>query len=392
NWENPRARASVYDMMRWWLNKGIDGFRMDVINMISKAPGLPDAPVTTADRYQNGERHYIHGPRLMEFLSEMKQQVLSSYDLLTVGETPRVNTRQAIELTDEGTGSLRMVFQFEHMALGGITFDAAGQPALRGYSLADLKQIMNRWQVDLAERGWNSNYLSNHDHPRQVSAFGDGGAYRVQSAKMLGTLIHLLRGTPYVYQGEEIGMTNVAFDSIDETRDISARNMWHEFVDQKGLDPRRTLAVLRARGRDNARTPMQWDASSQAGFTTGTPWIKVNPNYPAINVAQAQADSDSIFRYYQRLIHLRHAHPAIVLGGYQPVLPDQPQVYAFTRALGDERLLVILNLSGDTPVFEWPAGLPHAYAELLIANYEVDAARDRAAIPLRPYEARVYRI
>src|SRR5579859_1129926 len=397
NWDNPRVRASVYQMMHWWLEKGIDGFRMDVINMISKEPGLPDAPAPASTggapvRYQLGDQYYLHGPRLLEFLGEMKREVLDHYDLMTVGETPRVDTQQAIELTDEQNGYLSMVFQFQIAGLGAPSMDAAGQPAVATWGLADLKQIVTRWQVDLAQRGWNSNYLSNHDQPRQVSHFGDDGQYRVASAKLLGTLNHLLRGTPYVYQGEEIGMTNVAFDTIDDYRDIATLNLWHEFVDEKGFDRGLALAVAHAYSRDNARTPMQWSAEPQAGFTLGTPWLKVNPNYPAINVARAQAEGDSIFHYYQRLIRLRRAHQAIVLGDYQLLLADHPQIFAFSRALGEERLLVVLNFSREAAICELPAGWLHDKARLLIANYDVDPAEDIQKFTLRPWEARVYQL
>ena len=354
NWENPKVRAEVFELMRWWLDKGIDGFRMDVINLISKQPGLPDAPVVTPDRYQWGGEHFINGPRMFEFLQEMKEQVLSKYDILTVGETPAVTPQDAIALTNEETGFLSMVFQFEHMDLDADREGGLTRPQLPHWDLLELKQVMTRWQKGLEGRGWNSLYLSNHDQPRSVSRFADDGRYRVESAKMLATFLHFQQGTPYIYQGEEIGMTNVAFESIDDYRDIATRNMYREAVEDHGVDPQLALAVVHARSRDNARTPMQWDDGPKAGFTTGEPWIKVNPNHTAINVVQALADPNSVLHYYRQLIRLRRENPIMVYGTYDLILDDHPQIYAFTRTLDDDRLLVILNFSGDTPVFVLP--------------------------------------
>ena len=314
NWENPRVRAEIYKMMRWWLDKGIDGFRMDVINMISKTPGLPDAAVVTQDRFQYGGKYFINGPRLMEFLGEMKSEVLSKYDILTVGETPGVATRHGVEITNDDSGVLNMLFQFEHMDLDADRGGDSSRRSVKPWSLVDLKRVMTRWQVDLEGRGWNSIYLGNHDQPRAVSRFGDDGKYRVESAKLLATFIHMLQGTPYVYQGEEIGMTNVAFDSIEDYRDIETLNLYKEMVGEKGMPAQTVLEILHAKSRDNARTPVQWDATDQAGFTTGRPWIKVNPNFKEINVEQAVADPGSIFYYYQKLIRLRRQNPVIVYG------------------------------------------------------------------------------
>ncbi len=386
NWENPRVRAAIYEMMHWWLQQGVDGFRMDVINMLSKTPGLPDAPPATGDRYEFGGQHFIHGPRLEEFLQEMKREVLSAYDLITVGETPSVMTAQAATLTHEESGSLNMVFQFEHMDLDV----EPGSPSKwfgRPLPLADLKRVMTRWQDGLAGAGWNSLFLSNHDSPRAVSRFGDDTRYRVESAKMLATFVHMLQGTPYIYQGEEIGMTNVRFPSIDDYRDIETLNMYREYVEERGMAPERVMAMIYDRSRDNARTPMQWDDSPNAGFTTGTPWIDVNPNHTTLNVAQARGDPDSIFAYYRQLIRLRKAHPIVVYGRYALLDGADERVYAFTRTLDAQRLLVILNFSADSPPFSPP--LPLDAACLLIANYPVEAG-EAADLHLRPYEARVY--
>ena len=392
NWENPQVRRAVYEMMHWWLQKGVDGFRMDVINMISKTPGLPDAPVVNSSRYQFGGLYFINGPRMLEFLGEMKQEVLSQYDIMTVGETPLVTTQNGIEITHEETGVLNMLFQFEHMDLDADVGGASSRWSVKPWSLVELKQIMTRWQKDLEAGGWNSIYLTNHDQPRPVSRFGNDGPYRVESAKLLATFTHMLQGTPYVYQGEEIGMTNVAFDSIDDYRDIEALNMYHELVTEQGMTESDILPILHAKSRDNARTPVQWDDSPQAGFTTGEPWIKVNPNYKTINVRQALADPNSVFYYYQQLIRLRHEQPVIVYGRYDLILDDHEEIYAFTRTLDDDRLLVILNFREATPVFTLPADIQFAQSELLISNYEVDAAEEIHSLTLRPFEARVYRL
>jgi oligo-1,6-glucosidase len=392
NWENPRVRAEVYEMMEWWLQKGVDGFRMDVINMISKVSGLPDAPVLTPDRYQYGGRNFINGPRLLEYLHEMKRNVLSKYNILTVGETPLVTTRKAIEITHEETGVLNMVFQFEHMRLDADRGAGSSRRSVKPWRLAGLKRVMTRWQKDLEDKGWNSIYLTNHDHPRSVSRFGDDGRYRVESAKMLATLTLMLQGTPYIYQGEEIGMTNVAFESIADYRDIEALNMYHELVEEKGFDPQTVLATLHAKSRDNARTPMQWDDGLHAGFTSGSPWIKVNPNYREINVKQAAADPGSIFWYYHRLIRLRQENPVVVYGVYDLILEDHEAIYAFTRTLEGDRLLVILNFTEGMPIFALPADIQLSGKELLISNYEIDPAEDIRQLTLRPFEARVYRL
>lgn len=388
NWENPRVRASVFQMMRWWLDRGIDGFRMDVINMISKTPGLPDAAPDPDNAYANGSAYYINGPRLLEFLGEMKDRVLSDYDVLTVGETPGVSPAYASRLTNPDTGALSMVFQFEHMELDG----AGDKWNLKPRDLVEFKQVTTRWQKELEQRGWNSIYLGNHDQPRLVSRFGEDGRYRVESAKMLATFMHMLQGTPYIYQGDEIGMTNVAFDSIEEYRDVETLNVFREFTARRGMTPQAALALIHARGRDNARTPVQWDASANAGFTTGTPWIRVNPNYTTINVRAARADGDSIFHYYRRLIQLRRDNPIVTYGTYDLILDDDPEIYAFTRTLEQDRLLIILNFSQNTPLFTLPAAIPASDRNLLISNYPVDPAYDIREITLRPFEARVYRL
>ena len=397
NWENPAVRAEVFDMMHFWFKKGVDGFRMDVINMISKpyaADGsLPDAPVIRPGFLQPGFVMVTNGPKLLAHLREMAREVLSKYDCMTVGEAPMATTKQGVEITNEKTGSLNMLFQFEHMDLDSVGGHMMGKWAHKPLDLRDLKTTMTRWQNELAGRGWNSLYLSNHDQPRPVSRFGDDRQYRVESAKMLGTWLHFMQGTPYVYQGEELGMTNVRFASIDEYQDIESLNMYREAVNERGLNPADVLASIYAKGRDNARTPLQWDASANAGFTTGTPWLQVNPNYREINAAQATADPNSVFHHYRKLIALRKANPVMVYGRYELILAEHREIYAYTRTLGDDRLLVICNFSRNTPLFTLPADIRHGSAELVIANLDVQPTLpDLRALTLRPYEARVYRL
>ncbi len=389
NWENPKVRREVYDIMKFWLDKGVDGFRMDVINMISKTPGLPDGEPQEGKKYVSVSKYFMNGPRVHEFLQEMNREVLSKYDIMTVGETPGVTPREGILYTDPSRHELNMVFQFEHVDLDS---GPGGKWDIRPWSLADLKKTMTKWQKELEGKGWNSLYLNNHDQPRAVSRFGDDGKYRVESAKMLATFLHMMQGTPYIYQGEEIGMTNVRFPSIEYYRDIETLNMYKERVEEYGEDPQKVMEKIYYKGRDNARTPMQWDDSENAGFTTGTPWIPVNPNYKEINVKEALADPNSVFHYYKKLIQLRKQHDIIVYGTYDLILEDDPYIYAYTRTLGNEKLIVITNFSEKTPVFRLPDDITYKTKELLISNYDVDETEELKEIRLRPWEARVYKI
>ncbi|HEY3260973.1 MAG TPA: alpha-glucosidase [Pseudonocardiaceae bacterium] len=384
NWENPEVRGAVYAIMRWWLDRGIDGFRMDVINMISKDPALPDGHPIGQGLLADGSPYFINGPRIHEYLQEMHREVFAGREgLLTVGEMPGVTLEEARLFTDPARREVDMVFQFEHMYLdrGSNKFDMW---ALR---LRDLKASLGRWQVGLADVGWNSLYWNNHDQPRVVSRFGDDGVHRVRAAKMLGTVLHLHRGTPYVYQGEELGMTNAPFASVEDFRDIESLNYYAHAV-AAGAAPAEVLAGLRAMSRDNARTPMQWDASKHAGFTTGTPWLPVNPNHVEINAAAQLADPDSVFQHYRALIALRQAEPVVAEGDFTMLLPDDEHVYAFTRRLGDVTLLVLGNFSASTVVADVPDAPGWAGAELLIGNYPAPPPVDLA---LRPWEIRVYR-
>ncbi|MCC3356325.1 glycoside hydrolase family 13 protein [Bacillus sp. REN16] len=388
NWENPKVRQEIYDLMTFWLSKGIDGFRMDVINFISKVDGLPDGEFPEGKKYASGAPFYMNGPRIHEFLQEMNQQVLSKYDIMTVGEMPGVDVAEAKAYTGEDRNELNMVFQFEHMDLDS---GPTGKWDLRPLNLLDLKQSFTKWQKGLEDNGWNSLYLNNHDQPRMVSRFADDGKYWLESAKMLGTFLHMLQGTPYIYQGEELGMTNVQFDTIDDYKDIETLNMYREKV-EAGIDPEEIMQSIYAKGRDNARTPMQWDESENAGFTTGTPWLSVNPNYREINAAKQVEDPNSVFSYYKKLIELRNQHEIIVYGTYDLLLPEHPTIYAYTRILGRVKLLVVLNFSSENSLFELPDGFGYQTQELLIGNYEVDRNDSIETIELKPYEARVYKL
>ena len=388
NWENPKLRREVYDMMNWWLEKGIDGFRMDVVNFISKVDGLPDAPAQEGKKYASGHEYFMNGPRIHEFLYEMNKETVGKYDVMTVGEMPGVTPEQAQLYTGEDRDEVNMVFQFEHVDLDS---GPGGKWDLKTLELKDLKWSLSRWQKGLEQVGWNSLYWNNHDQPRIVSRFGDDKNYREKSAKMLATLLHMMKGTPYIYQGEEFGMTNIRFESIEDYRDIELLNMYKEKMEQ-GIPKEKIMESIYVKGRDNARTPVQWDDTEHAGFTTGTPWIKINPNYKEINAKKAVSDENSIFHYYRELIQLRKQHEIIVYGNYDIICEEHPELYAYTRTQGDETLLVICNFYGNQPTFELPETIHFNSKELIISNYEVDEAEEINKIELKPYEARVYKL
>ncbi|WP_416348848.1 glycoside hydrolase family 13 protein [Microbacterium sp. STN6] len=392
NWENPDVRRAVYDMMIWWLDRGIDGFRMDVINFISKHTDLPDAPAEPGVVHPDGHAYYVDGPRIHEFIHEMNEQVFAGRggaELLTVGEMPGVTPEAARKFTDPARHELDMVFQFEHVALD---HGPNGKFDVLPLDLPKLKRSLARWQDALADVGWNSLYLDNHDQPRLVSRFGNDDEYRYESATLWATVLHLHRGTPYVYQGEEIGMTNMPFDSLDDFRDIESINYYNAATKQ-GKSRDEVLKGLRHFSRDNARTPVQWDDSAHAGFTTGEPWIEVNPNYRHLNVAADRAADQSVFRYYQGLIRLRHENQVVALGHFELLEPEHPQLYAFTRMRGDQRLLVVANVSND-PLTLW--SLQTADADELepwVSGGEVlmtNTQQGTDAGVLAPWEARIY--
>ncbi|MBQ2383308.1 MAG: alpha-glucosidase [Oscillospiraceae bacterium] len=359
NWENPKVRRGLYDFIRFWVDKGVGGFRLDVIDQIAKEP---DRKITS------------NGPRLHEFLRELSREAFREEGLVTVGEAWGANVERAKLYSAPDGSELSMVFQFEHMCLDSTTWqkwDFCDLP------LVKLKDCYRRWQQELGQEGWNSLFMNNHDLPRIVSRWGDDGVYRVASAKMLATMLHGMQGTPYIYQGEELGMTNIRLD-LPQYVDVEIHNFYRERMAQ-GYSHDSVMASIRKRGRDNARTPMQWTAGENAGFTTGDPWLTVNPNHATINAEAAMADPDSVFHYYKKLVQIRKDYDVIRSGSFTLLCPEDEKIFAYTRDTEDAHLLVVCNFSGE----EQPFDLPEAYrdAQVLIANYP-----DRAHI-LRPYEA-----
>ena len=380
NWDNPAVRQDVFDMMNWWLKKGVDGFRMDVISLISKEPGLPDKEPGI-----NGYATFnvsANGPHVHEYLQEMRQKALNNADTITVGECSGVTLEEAKKYARSDEKELNMVFQFEHMDVD--SDEKAGKWTTRKMDLRDLKKILTRWQKGLQDIAWNSLYWENHDQPRSVSRFGnDSDEYREISAKMLATCIHMMQGTPYVYQGEELGMTNCPFNTLDNFRDLESINAFHELTEQGKMTEEDMMAAIGYKGRDNARTPMQWDDSAYAGFSTTNPWIMVNPNYTKINAKDQVNREDSVFKYYQKQIKLRHESELIVYGTYDLILDDDKDIYAYIRTLGDEKLIVYCNFSENTREVELPEEFTNG--KVLISNY-IDAKVNHK-ITLRPYEA-----
>ncbi len=367
NWENPKLRREIYDMINWWIGKGVGGFRLDVIDQIAKEP---DKQITN------------NGPRLHEFLRELSRETFQKADLVTVGEAWGANTELAKLYSNPDNSELSMVFQFEHICLDQIPgkekWDLAPLPFLK------LKEVFGRWQTHLYGKGWNSLFWNNHDLPRIVSRWGDDGKYRVESAKMLAILLHGMQGTPYIYQGEELGMTNVRYD-MEEYRDIETLNLYRERL-EKGYQKEDVMDSIYGKSRDNARTPMQWNNGENAGFTTGNPWIKVNPNYKEINAASQITDENSIFNCYRQLIRLRKQYPVFVDGEFHMLCDEDESVFAYSREDSDSQLLVICNFYGKT--VNNPLEKPEDSAKLLIANYQDTDWNDI----LRPYEARMYLI
>lgn len=383
NWENAAMRHDIYDMLRFWLDRGVDGFRMDVLQGYAKAPGLPDgAPVPGGPI---GQEYFANQPRIHDYVQEMTREVFSKYDIMTVGETGGVKLEDARLYTGEDRGEVNMVFQFEHVDLGDEHSPKWFSP--ERVDIPALKKILSKWQTGLDGCGWNSLYFSNHDQPRQVSRFGDDGRYRVESAKMLATLLHTQQGTPYIYQGEELGMTNMAFPDISCYQDVQILNAWQEFVVEGGADPARMMRGIHLRGRDNARTPMQWSDQANAGFTSGKPWLGVNPNYKTINAEAEAKDPDSVLSYYKLLIAKRKKTPVVVYGSFREYEPENPYLYLYEREYEGQRLFVVLNMTGEERPLTLPEGVSAAGAECYIANYP-DPALDRYT--LRPYEAMAY--
>ena len=395
NWENPEVRRAIYAMMRWWLDRGVDGFRMDVIDMISKDASLPDAPPGPGARYVTGDQFFTCGPRNHEFLQEMYREVFAGRDahVLTVGEMPGVTIPEAVLFTDPARHELDMVFQFQHVDLdhGAHKFD------LRPLHLPDLKAAMADWQRGLAERGWNSLYFGNHDQPRSVSRFGDDGPHRVASAQTLATVLHLHRGTPYVYQGDELAMANAPFTAITDFRDIQTLRFYAEAAERAekdeggGTDLPALLAAMARMSRDQGRTPVQWDASPGAGFTTGTPWLAVNPDHATVNAAAQVGDPGSVFEHYRRLIALRHEDPVVTDGDFELLLEDHPAIWAFLRRTPDADLLVTANFSAEVTGVRLPLDADWAGASVVLTSLSDDPQQPPPDLKLRPWESVVWR-
>lgn len=393
NWENPQVRAEVYDIMRFWLDRGVDGFRMDVINALSKPVDFPDDPAVVAGSHESSVGFVANGPRMHEFLQEMRREVLDHYQatvadtddacIVTVGETPDVSPAEAIAYTGYDRDELSMVFHFEHMLLDGHPA-GYGKWSTRRVYLPDLKANLSTWQEALYNKGWNSLYWDNHDQPRAVSRFGDDRPeYRVVSAKMLASTLHGLQGTPYIYQGEELGMTNVRFATLEEYDDIESHDGYAKYVGAGLLTHDEMMEGIAAKGRDNARTPMQWSNDPNAGFSTGRPWLQLNPNYPEINAAEAVANPDSVFHHYRKLIALRHdpaLEDVLVQGRYELLDPSDEQVWAYLRHGADRKLVVLANFTAE-PVTRDYSELGQQW-DLLLSNYA-----DAAPGQLRAYEA-----
>ncbi|MEZ8601431.1 glycoside hydrolase family 13 protein [Vibrio splendidus] len=367
NWENPKIQEEVHTMMNWWIDLGIGGFRLDVIDLIGKE----------IDKGITG-----NGPRLHKLLQQMNQATFGNKDLLTVGETWGATPEIAKLYSGQDRNELSMVFQFEHITLTWENGDKWNPIPL---DLREFKNVLTKWQLELADGGWNSLFWNNHDLPRLVSKYGDDKHFRVESAKMLATCLHFLKGTPYIYQGEEIGMTNVAFDNLDQYKDIETHN-FYKVKTESGVTHEHMMDAIHENSRDNARTPMHWNNQTNAGFSEGTPWIELNPNYPEINVESALADPGSIFYHYKALIELRKAHPAIVYGSFIPVFEEHDKVFAYVRELDGEQLFVVCNFSGDSLTLDVPEQYRTQTATCLIKNYGEVSSLD-AQLNLAPYEA-----
>ena len=383
NWENHAVRGAVFDMVRWWLYKGIDGFRLDAVSHMKKVPGLPDMPNPEGLEHVSCLDMHMNVDGVLEYMDDLCRNTFNHYDIMTVGEANGVSPKQAVDWVGEEHKRLNMIFQFEHLTLW------ANDPR-KPLDVVALKKVFTAWQDTLHGRGWNALFLENHDIPRIVSKWGDPQRHWHASATALATMYFLMQGTPFIYQGQEIGMTNTVFESVDDFNDVWAKNQF-ALRRAAGDDEASILDDVSLTARDHSRTPMQWDASAHAGFTTGTPWLKANPNYPQLNVAAQQDDPESVLGYYRRLIALRKADPALVYGRYELLMPSDPQVYAYLRTLGEARVLVIANLSGEPARFEQP-GVVLRHGGLQLHNRAVAAHADADHLALAPYEARVYRL
>ena len=381
NWRNPRVREEVYDTMNWWLEKGVDGYRLDVVNLLSKAEGLPDGD---PDEEWTGSDHFVDGPRIFEYLGELHDEVFDGTDAVSVGEMPQLDLETARDYT--GDGPLDLVFPFEHVELD---FGERGRWDVGEWTLPELKSVFDRWQRGLGEEWWTTLFFENHDQPRSVSRFGDDEEHRYESATALATIVLTLRGTPFVYQGQEIGMTNSTFETLDDVADVdSIRNVRELVEDGVVADYDAIRHVVEYRSRDNARTPVQWDDSPNAGFTDGDPWLPVNDDYREVNVARERSETPSVLSYYRRLIELRAETPPLVRGSYDLRYPDDDNLFVYTRTHGDDRVVVAINFSADARSVALDA--VGGAASLLVGNYESIPNGPDGTLEFRPYETRLY--
>lgn len=384
NWENEELRQKVYDMMHFWLKKGVDGFRLDVINLISKNQDFPN------DDIGDGRRFYTDGPRIHEFLHDMNQKVFSQYDMMTVGEMSSTSIDHCIKYTNPSREELSMTFNFHHLK---VDYPNGDKWTVADFDFIALKSILSEWQTKMhAGGGWNALFWCNHDQPRIVSRYGNDKEYHTESAKMLATTIHMMQGTPYIYQGEEIGMTNPYFDRLEDYRDVESINMYH-ILKEKGKTEEEILSILQSKSRDNSRTPVQWSGEPHGGFTNGTPWIHVASNYDSINVEKALKDEKSVFYHYKKLIELRKKYDVITDGDYELLLPEDRQIFAYVRNTEDEKLLVVNNFYGENATFELPehVNIDGFKWDILLSNYE-GSSTDIQKLSLRPYESIVFHL
>ena len=383
NWENPNVKKDLYEMIHWWLKKGIDGFRVDAISHIKKVVGFPDLPNPKKLPYVPSFKGHMNREGIQVFLKELKQETFSHYDIMTVGEANGVKVEDAEDWVGEEKGVFNMVFQFEHL-------DLWGKSATGGLDIHALKETLTKWQKGLEEKGWNALFLENHDQPRSISTWGSE-EYWSQSAKCFATMYFFMQGTPFIYQGQEIGMTNVQFPAIDDYKDVAIKNLYKE-EKEKGKTHQEIMDIIWKNGRDNARTPMQWMNKENGGFTTGTPWIKLNSNYQRINVSEQIQNPFSIYHYYRKLIQLRKKYPVLVYGNYDLILAESDQMYAYTRTLENEKFMIMTNLFNVNAICSFPQELKKNDLTLMISNYEVNQNEDLERLTFRPFEARVYRL
>ncbi|WP_416826545.1 glycoside hydrolase family 13 protein [Ectobacillus polymachus] len=381
NWENKEVRFALYDMMNWWLDKGIDGFRVDAISHIKKREGFPNLPNPEALEYVSSFDCHMNQLGIQSFLEEMKEHTFDKYDIMTVGEANGVTVEEADEWVGEENGKFNMVFQFEHL-------DLWDKSKVGEIDVLSLKETLTKWQKGLENKGWNALFIENHDKARVVSTWGNDKQYRAESAKAFGAMYFFMQGTPFIYQGQEIGMTNVKFQSIEEYDDVAIKNYYY-LERAKGLSHEEIMEVIWNSARDNSRTPMQWDCSKNAGFTSGTPWMGINENYLSVNVKMEIENPNSVFQFYKAMIRLRKQHELFVYGTYDLLLPEDKQIYAYTRTLGKDTAVIITNLSDQAAHY-------HCYKHklssehLVLANYKVKAHDGIVSCILQPYEARIY--